>query len=211
MSSPKKSQVFTMISYILAFLVMLNPFLVFVYVKDVREQLPDRDYYRVINKANILSFIVYIFFAVFGGYFFKSILQIKFESFRIFGGLIFVSTALVLMVHGKKSFVSLRGNLDDIASEVAIPFMVGPGTISISIIIGNDLAIYSAILIIGLAMLINYGIIYILSKMRKRVLDKSARKTFDKKLNVVLRLMGSFVGAIGINMIVIGLQNLYGL
>lgn len=198
-----------MLSYILAFLVMLNPLALFVYVKNVREELSDRDYYKVLLKANIISFVIYVFFAVFGATLFNKVFNIEFESFRIFGGIVLLSLALVIIIQGRRSVVTLKGSLDDIAGEVAIPFMVGPGTISVSIIVGNDFDPLSSIFIIGVAMAVGYVIVLTLSIMRKRLLHEHARKTFDKKLGTYLRLNGFFIGAIGVNMIITGINNMF--
>ncbi len=198
-----------MFSYVLAFLVMLNPFALFVYVKNVREELPDSDYYRVLIKANIQSFIIYSIFAVTGGFLFYHVFRINFESFRIFGGIVLFALGLVIIIQGRKSVITLKGNLDDIASEVAIPFIVGPGSITVSIIIGNEFPTPFDIGIIALAMIINFYVVYILSVMRKRLLHDSARKNFDKKLGLYLRLNGFFIGSIGVNMIITGINNMY--
>ncbi len=202
-------EVIRMFSYMLAFLVMLNPFALFVYVKNVREELPDSDYYKVLIKASVISFVIYSVFAAFGTFIFSSIFRINFESFRIFGGIVLLSLALVIIIQGRRSVVTLKGSLDDIASEVAIPFMVGPGTISVSIIIGNDFMPVFSIGIILLAMLINFQVVYLLSLMRKRVLHTDSRRAFDKRLGIFLRLNGFFIGAIGVNMVVTGINNLY--
>lgn len=197
-----------MMSYILAFLVMLNPFALFVYVKNVREELPDRDYYSVLVKAFILSFMIYAFFAVFGAFLFNEIFKIDFGSFRIFGGIVLLSLALVIIIQGRRSVVTLKGSLDDIASDLAIPFMVGPGTISVSIIIGNDLLPALAVFIIAAAIVINFTIMMALSIMRKRMLNDGSRRVFDKKLGVFLRVNGFFIGAIGVDMVITGLDNI---
>ncbi len=198
-----------MLSYVLAFLVMLNPFALFVYVKNVREELPDSDYYKRLIKANIQSFVIYTFFAISGTFLFHSVFRIDFESFRIFGGIVLFSLGLVMIIQGRRSVITLKGNLDDIASEVAIPFIVGPGSITVSIIIGNDFSPLFAVGIIALAMIISFYIVYVLSIMRKRLLHDKSRKQFDKKLGVFLRLNGFFIGSIGVNMIVTGINNLY--
>ncbi len=198
-----------MFSYVLAFLVMLNPFALFVYVKNVREELPDGDYYRVLIKACIQSFVIYAIFAVTGGLLFTHIFRINFESFRIFGGIVLFSLGLIIIIQGRRSVITLKGTLDDIASEVAIPFIVGPGSITVSIIIGKDFPTPFDIGIIALAMIINFYIVYIMSVMRKRLLHDGARKNFDKKLGLYLRLNGFFIGSIGINMVVTGINNLY--
>ena len=199
----------SMFSYVLAFLVMLNPFALFVYVKNVREELPDSDYYKILIKANIQSFVIYSVFAVFGYFLFNHVFRINFESFRIFGGIVLFSLGLVIIIQGRRSVITLKGTLDDIASEVAIPFIVGPGSITLSIIIGNEFAPPFALGIITLAMIINFYIVYILSVMRKRLLHDHARESFDKKLGLYLRLNGFFIGSIGINMVITGINNLY--
>ncbi len=198
-----------MFSYVLAFLVMLNPFALFVYVKNVREKLSDIDYYRVLIKANVQSFIIYSIFAVTGGFLFAHVFRINFESFRIFGGIVLFALGLVIIIQGRKSVITLKGSLDDIASEVAIPFIVGPGSITVIIIIGNEFPTPFDVGIIALAMIINFYIVYVLSLMRKRLLHEHARKNFDKKLGVYLRLNGFFIGSIGVNMIITGVNNIY--
>lgn len=198
-----------MLASVLAFLVMLNPFALFVYVKNVREELPDLDYYKVLIKANIQSFAIYALFAVMGGFIFHSIFKIDFESFRIFGGIVLFSLGLVIIIQGRRSVITLKGSLDDIASEVAIPFIVGPGSITVAIIIGNDYPVPFDIGIIALAMIVNFYIVYILSVLRKRLLHNEARKNFDKKLGLYLRLNGFFIGSIGVNMVITGINNLY--
>ncbi len=198
-----------MFSYMLAFLVMLNPFALFVYVKNVREELPDPDYYAVLIKASVMSFVIYSVFAAFGTFIFSNIFRVNFESFRIFGGIVLLSLGLVIIIQGRRSVVTLTGTLDDIASQVAIPFMVGPGTISVSIIIGNELYTPFAMGIIALAMLINFQIVYSLSLMRKRLLHDHSRSAFDKRLGMFLRLNGFFIGTIGVNMVITGINNLY--
>ncbi|MFW6041223.1 MAG: MarC family protein [Thermoplasmatota archaeon] len=198
-----------MLSYILAFLVMLNPFALFVYVKNVREELKDKDYYKVMVKATIISFAIYVFFALFGTFLFESIFNIEFDAFRIFGGIVLLSLALVIIIQGRKSVVTLKGSLDDIASQVAIPFMVGPGTISVSIIVGNEFSPLTSFLIISIAMFIHYIIIYFMSILRKRLLHEKARKKFDSEMGVFLRLNGFFIGAIGVNMVITGVRNLF--
>lgn len=46
--------------------------------------------------------------------------------------------ALMYLLHGKKSFINMRGDLDDVAQQLALPFMVGAGSISVSVLIGYE-------------------------------------------------------------------------
>jgi multiple antibiotic resistance protein len=43
----------------------------------------------------------------------------------------------MFIVGGRESFIQMRENLDDMASQLALPFMVGAGSVSVSILIGN--------------------------------------------------------------------------
>jgi len=65
------------------------------------------------------------------------IFQIDFESFRLFGGIVIFSMACMFIVGGRESFIHMRESLDDMASQLALPFMVGAGSVSVSILIGN--------------------------------------------------------------------------
>ena len=60
------------------------------------------------------------------------------ESFRIFGGVVLLSFGFLYIVKGDTALISIKEDLDDLASEIALPFMVGAATISLSIIIGNS-------------------------------------------------------------------------
>lgn len=49
-----------MTSAILAFLVMFNPFALFLYLRPVMKDLSDHDFVRVITKATVISFIIFV-------------------------------------------------------------------------------------------------------------------------------------------------------
>ncbi|MFW5755581.1 MAG: MarC family protein, partial [Tangfeifania sp.] len=79
-------------------------------------------------------FICLVFFLS-GDFIFRRVFQIEFESFRIFGGIIIFSYAHFFIVKGQRALIMIKENLDDLASEIALPFMVGAGTISLSILL----------------------------------------------------------------------------
>lgn len=196
---------------ILAFLVMLNPFALFLYLKPLMRDLSDREFIAVFFRASLISFFIYLAFVLFGNFIFASVFRISFESFRIFGGIILFSLAYMFIVRGKKAFIQTKGDLHDMASEIALPFMVGAGTISLSILLGEELPMPWGVVSLVIIMTINFLIVLGLKEMRSRISVQKLKVAFDKNMEILLRINGFFVGAIGIDMITTGIKNMFGL
>ena len=164
---------------------------------------------RVILKASLISMSVcYVFFYA-GEFIFDSILQIDFESFRIFGGIIIFSYAYIFIVNGQKAMIIIKENLDDLASEIALPFMVGAGSISLSILLSraHSLTVGSGVLFI--VFLLNFFVLFLLKSIRDSLEGRRLKTAYDKNMEVLLRLNGFFIGAIGINMMLTGFRNMF--
>jgi multiple antibiotic resistance protein len=198
-----------MLSSILELIVMLNPFALFLYLEPVRKDLDHKKFIGVIFKATLISFTICCLFFFFGEFIFNSVFQIDFESFRIFGGIIIFSYAYFFIVKGQKALIMIKENLDDLASEIALPFMVGAGTISLSILVSYNHTMWIGLFIMVLVFAINFGTIYFLKKMRDNLEGKKWRTAYDKNMEVLLRLNGFFIGAIGINMVLTGIKNMF--
>jgi len=198
-----------MIQNIIEFLVLLSPFALFIYLKPIMQELSQRDFIKVLLKATVISFAIFFIFLISGDFIFKQILNINFEAFRIFGGIIIFSIAYLFIIRGKKGVFQLRINLDELASEIALPFLVGAGTISLTILLGNKFSITIGALLLILILTINFFSILLLKKLRDRIKLKKFKIAFDKNMEILLRLNGFFIGAIGINMIIRGVNTLY--
>ena len=198
-----------MISSIIEILVMLNPFALFLYLEPIRKDLTHRSYMIVIFKATLISFFVCLIFFFFGDTFFTKIFKIDFESFRIFGGIIIFSYAYIFIVRGQKALIMIKENLDDLASEIALPFMVGAGTISLSILLSQKHSYFIGALSLLIIFSINFLTLFILKKLRDSIEKRKFKQAFDKNMEVLLRLNGFFIGAIGINMMLTGIQNMF--
>jgi multiple antibiotic resistance protein len=198
-----------MIAAIFSFLVMLNPFALFLYLKPVMKDLSDADFRAVFLKATLISFFIYLVFLLFGDIVFQKVFRINFESFRIFGGIVLFSFAYIFIVQGKKAFIQIKGDLHDLASEIALPFMVGAGTISLTILMSEQLELWQGILSLAIIMLINFLAIMGLKQIRRGMRSKSVQNAFDKNMELLLRINGFFLGAIGVDMVVTGINNLF--
>ncbi|MDF9796026.1 multiple antibiotic resistance protein [Catalinimonas alkaloidigena] len=196
------------ISVVIGFLVMLNPFALFLYLKPVMQDLSDQHFLKVFFRATLISFFVFLFFLLLGDFIFKKVFQIYFESFRIFGGVILFSFAYLFIVKGQRGFIQIKEDLDDLASEIALPFMVGAGTISLSILMGDQLMFYESILSLVIIMIVNFTFVIGLKEMRQRITSRKLKVAFDKNLDILTRINGFFVGAIGVDMVIRGIENL---
>lgn len=200
-----------MLLSIVELLVMLNPFALFLYLEPVRRDLNHRQFISVIFKASLISlFVCYLFFFS-GEFLFKKVFMIDFESFRIFGGIIIFSYAYFFIVKGQRALIMIKENLDDLASEIALPFMVGAGTISLSILTSYRHPKPIGMLILVCAFVLNFLAIFLMKKVRDSLEGKRLKTAYDKNMEVLLRLNGFFIGAIGINMILTGIKNMFGI
>jgi multiple antibiotic resistance protein len=197
-----------MLKAIIGFLVLLNPIALYIYLQPVSRELATWTFMKVLIRASLLSLAIFAFFAYSGDYIFSEILQIRFEAFRIFGGIVFFIIAVMYIVHGRKAIIEMREDIHDLANEIALPFMVGAGTISYSVIIGHKFLMLQASFMLFVILTVNAACIYALLYFRT-LLRPTMKIAFDKTMGMFMRLIGFFVGAIGVDMIVTGINNLY--
>lgn len=195
-----------MTAFIISFLILLNPFALFIYILPVKKEHGLNKFNSILIRASLISYAIYLLFAIFGPRLFEFLL-INFEAFRIFGGIVLTGFALSFILQGRQSMITTRGELNKIAAEIALPFIVGAGTITQSILIGNRFSDLNSAFIIACVMLINYAIVMGLIIFRTKLKPKM-QIVFDRNAEIVLRVTGFLVGAYGINLIVVGVQNL---
>lgn len=164
-------------------------------------------FFGLFIKATIISFFIFLTFLFFGDVFFLRVFRINFESFRIFGGIVIFSLAYLFIVRGKKAFIQMKGDLHDLASEIALPFMVGAGTISLTVLMRDRLLLWQGIIALVVILVVNFIVIMSLKRMRDKIRSENWRTAFDKNMEILLRVNGFFLGAIGVDMIVMGIKN----
>lgn len=197
-----------MLTHIIAFLVMLNPFALFLYLQPVMQELSDKDFRWVLFKASLISFVILLVFLLTGRALFNVVFQIHFESFRIFGGIVIFSFAYLFIVRGQRALLHMKESLDDLASEIALPFMIGAGTISLTILMAHELKQVPAVAGLLIVLVVNALVILLLKRFRGAIKRERFRVAFDKNMEVLLRLNGFFIGAIGVDMIITGISNI---
>ncbi|HRX15573.1 MAG TPA: MarC family protein, partial [Spirochaetota bacterium] len=125
------------IKSILLLLVLLNPFLVVIYLIDIIQKLDSKRFRNVLIRAGFIAAAVFVCFSILGTAVFSSFFQVDFASFQIFGGIVFLLIGIQFVFKGPDAIEVLRGESEHIAGAVAMPVLIGPGTISASVVIGE--------------------------------------------------------------------------
>ena len=191
---------------VLLFLVLFNPFLMSVYLVDLISDLNSKLFSQVLVRASMISFTAFAVVSVFGEGLFTEVLRVDFSSFVVFGGIVFLLIALRHLFHGSDAIRQIRGgSAEHLAGSVAMPFMIGPGTISASVWAGSTLgplmgtAAIALGLSIGVASLLVFKLIY--DQVRK-----NNKRLLERYFDIAGRISALWVGAFSIQMIMTGLK-----
>lgn len=189
---------------ILLLFVLLNPFLIIVYLVDVIKKQPSRQFGQIMLRAGIISYCVFSLFALLGDSLFNEVINARFESFQIFGGVIFLIIAIQFVFKGSSAIKSLRGESRHIAGAIAMPILVGPGTISYSVLIGKKLSWPAALLSIGITVFSCVAIVFLLKLVYDRIHQRK-EELVEKYFELAGRVTALIIGTIAIEMIMLGL------
>ncbi|MGD9019226.1 MAG: MarC family protein [Desulfuromonadales bacterium] len=192
-------------SFLLLFM-LLNPFLLIIYLVDLVQEMDLRDFTRVLNRAGLISSGIFIGFALLGDLIFKNLLQAQFASFQIFGGIIFLLIGMQFVFKGPEAIKSMRGKPEHIAGAIAMPIMIGPGTVSASILAGQQLQPLSAVIAIFLAVGLVVIIMIGLKKLHDIVRTRN-EPLIERYVEVAGRVVALVIGTYSIEMIMQGLSH----
>lgn len=183
---------------------LLNPFLLVVYLIDVFDKLPTAVFKKTVLRASAISISVFSASALLGDVLFKDILQAEFASFQVFGGIIFLLIGIRFVFDGNSAIKGLRGESRHIAGSIAMPIMIGPGTIGGSILIGKRLNPYEAISSILLAVLASVAIMIALKHLHDFVKSRN-EELVQRYIDIAGRVTALVIGTFAIEMIMRGI------
>lgn len=185
--------------------VLLNPFLMVVYLLSIIREMDRPTFRRVMLRGSLISIAVFAAFAVLGDRLFTDVLQVRFSAFLVFGGVVFLLIALRFIFRGTESIEMLRGSPDHVAGAIAMPFMIGPGTINAAVLAGSALPIHWAVLAIALGVLIVALSVMALKWLHDIV---SARNSdlVERYVDLTGRVSALVIGAISVEMIFQGVE-----
>ncbi len=189
--------------------VLLNPFLMSVYLAPLIRTLDHRTFVRVVARGAWISCTVFFVFALVGDAVFTDVLQARYAAFQIFGGIIFVMVGLRFIQGGAESINVFRGDPRHLGGAVALPFMIGPATISASIVAGGRLPAGFALLAIVIALLATTIALFVLKSVHDRVHARH-EAIVNRYWDITGRVMAIVIGTFAIEMILQGVDTWLG-
>jgi small neutral amino acid transporter SnatA (MarC family) len=184
-------------------LILLNPFLVIVYLIELVQRLNLRVFSTVLIRGGIIASAIHIIFALLGDAVFSKLLHAEFASFQIFGGIVFLVVGINFMLRGNEAIEALRGPAEHIAGSIAMPILVGPATISASVMVGQTLSPLLAVLGVLFAVGICVFVIIALKILHDRI--KPRQETLVQRyIEIAGRVMALIVGIYAVEMIMQG-------
>lgn len=187
--------------------VLLNPLLMSVYLVELIKETRIALFTRIILRASIVSTIAFLLFAWLGDFIFSNIFYVRFSSFLIFGGILFLLIGLRMMLTGSAAIAPLQGgDPQRVVGTIALPFMIGPGTISASVIIGQRLKEsiqFSFAIIIAV---IAAAVSLIALKALHDFVQTRNEELLERYLDISGRVIAMFTGTYAVEMIVKGVE-----
>lgn len=190
---------------ILLFFTLMNPFLMSIYLLDLILNMESRAFGKVLMRGTLIAIVTFVIIAWVGESLFRDILQVRFESFQLFGGVVFLILGLRYVFQGAQALSSVRGDPEHLAGSIAMPFMIGPGTVSAAVIVGSHHRIDIAAGILGSVMAVTLATLYGLKLLHDYVKQRNAR-LIDRYVEIVGRIAALLSGTIAVEMILTGLD-----
>jgi len=184
---------------------LLNPFLVIIYLVDVVQTLELSNFRSVLMRAGLIAGGVFCLFALVGDRVFATFLQAEFASFQIFGGIVFLIIGLQFVFQGPTAIELLRGESKHLAGAIAMPILIGPGTISASVIIGKRMDPFMACAAILVAVILSILLMLVLKTLHDYVRPVN-EQLIERYVEIAGRIMALYVGTVSIEMIMQGIN-----
>lgn len=193
------------------FLVLINPVLLAVHLHGALSTLDARTSHAVLLRAAVATGIVFSLFAATGDWVFSQVLQVRFASFLLFGGAVFLVLALRLVMNGPETREQLMGvgsggaSSGRLAGAIAMPFLIGPGTVSASVLAGARLPLVVAVLAIAVVLAVTMGSVLVLERLHDR-LQRAMPGGMERYTDVVNRISALVLGTVAVDMILNGIE-----
>jgi multiple antibiotic resistance protein len=186
--------------------VLLNPFLLSVYLGDLMRDTDAGTFARIALRAGLISASVFVVFGLAGEAIFTEVLQARFSSFLIFGGIVFLLIGLRMTLTGSPEIARIQGgDPGRISGTVAMPFMIGPGTVSAAVIIGTRLSPEGTTGVIALS--VAAAVLALIGLKRLHDFVKVRHEPLvDRYTEITGRIMALYTGTIAVEMILKGVD-----
>jgi len=193
------------VKHALLLFVLLNPFLLAIYLLNLVRELDLKTFARVVSGGAFIAAGAFFPFAWLGDAIFTNVLQARFAAFLIFGGIVFLIIGLRFVFEGPHAIEMLSGPPAQLASAIAVPFMVGPGTVNAAVLAGSRMQLLSACVAIIAALAVTVAILIVLKLLHDWARGRSAN-VVERYVSIAGRISALVVGTLAIEMIFQGLE-----
>lgn len=191
------------INSIALLIILLNPFLLIVYLIELVQDLDLKVFSSVLVRGGLIASAIHITFALLGDAIFSNLLHAEFASFQIFGGIVFLIVGINFMLKGNLAIEALRGPPEHIAGSIAMPILVGPATVSASVLMGKTLTPPLAVLGVLVAV-IGSVLVVIVLKMFHDWVKPRHEGLVQRYIEIAGRVTALIVGIFAVEMIMQG-------
>lgn len=191
-----------------SFLAILNPFALCLYLVGLMEDLEAREFLRVLASACLIAFGAFYLTALGGEQVLGKWMQVEPEAMRVFGGVIFFVVGYNYVVKGYRATEILRGSMQNLPSAIALPFMIGAGTITQSILVGKRHTWLGSLGVLVVGLVVTFAVVTVFHFARLNMRG-SREAVFDRWVNIIARLNGLIIGAISTEMVITGVHALW--
>lgn len=185
------------------FFALLNPFLLSLYLLDLITRLDAKTLSRVLRRGTFIAGIIFSLFAATGDSLFDRLLHVRFASFQIFGGVVFLLVGIRFFFQGVNALGMLSGEPEHLAGSIAMPFLIGPATISGAVLIGSELPLWAALSVIWLTMIMVVLGLLTLKYVHDHVRHRHFRLV-DRYIDISGRVSALMIGTFAVEMIAKG-------
>jgi small neutral amino acid transporter SnatA (MarC family) len=184
-------------------LILLNPFLLIIYLIELVQDLEVKLFSSVLIRGGLIASAIHITFALLGDAAFSRYLRAEFASFQIFGGIVFLVVGINFMLKGNMAIEALRGPPEHIAGSIAMPILVGPATVSASVLMGKTLSRPLAIVGVLTAVMGTVIMVILLKILHDRIKPRH-EGLVQRYIEIAGRVTALIVGIFAVEMIMQG-------
>ena len=194
----------TLLNAILALLAILNPITVVPMYSELTKDLAKADRNKLFNIATAAGFFTLLILTFTGRWVMEFVFQIHVAEFRIAGGILLTVIAIKQIVfYNPDEYHANPGKIMEMGVvPMAVPLLVGPGSIVTGILILDRDGWFIAIL----AVLVNFLIAFVVirfSPLLARVMGRYGTL-------VIARILWIFIAAIGAHFLISGISEVFG-
>lgn len=190
----------------LLMLVIINPFAQMLYLSQLMNQVSAREFAAIFLQGTILTLTICLTCAFLGEFILFKMFQVSLPAMRIFGGLVNLTLSYSYVMKGPEGIKLFRGDVTQLAQQIALPVMVGAGVVWVSMKIGQSHTPPITIVIIATVLAINGLMVLGYQGVFKNVQGR-LEMLLVKYFGVAMRFNALLIGAVSIEMILGGIRD----